>query len=183
MTIVRCNMRRIDLDEAGCIGNQNGEAIYILKEGESVAILNTVDRILRRDAIYNPDKLSKVKMRFVKFNPSAPKEWGMKYPLILVLLDYIQYQTGKLVYRNGVTINRTNLAKVCGVSPSTIDRQLKGLIEEDVIKPVKDGRDTIFYVNPYVVHVGPKVQNSLLELFSGSRYKDTYEKTLERKKK
>jgi len=176
-------MRRVDLNEAGCIGNQNGEAIYILKEGESVAVLEAGDRILRRDAIYNPDKLSKVKMRFVKFNPSAPKEWGMKYPLILVLLDYIQYQTGKLVYRNGVTINRRNLSKVCGVSPSTVDRQLKGLMEEDVIKAVKNGRDTVFYINPYVVHVGPKVHGSLLELFKASRYREMYEKTLERNKK
>ncbi len=176
-------MRRVNLDEVSCLGNNRGEAVYVLKEGESVALLERGDRILRRDSIFNPDKLCSVKMRFAKINPSAPREWGMKYPLFLILLDYVQYQTGKLVYRNGVAINRRNLAKACGVSNSTVDRQLKGLIEEDIVKPVKDGRDTIFYINPYVVHVGKKVQASLIELFKDSRYKDTYERTLEGKKR
>lgn len=173
-------MRRIELEEGHVIGNEQGEAIYILKPGESVAILNAGDRILRRDDLLNPERLVPIKMRFGKINPKAVVDWGMKYPMILLLLPYVQYQTGKLVYRNGVTINRTNLSKAVGLSRSTVDRQLKGLMEEDVIKGVRNGRDTIFYINPYVVHIGSKVRQSLVDLFKDTKYRDNYERMLKK---
>lgn len=171
-------MREINLDEAGCIGNKNGEAIYVLKEGETVAVLNVGDTILRRNGLIKSDKLVSIDMRFTKTNQLVYGKLAYKYPLLNLLMEYIQYQTGKLVYRNNVTLNRKNLAKVCGISSATINRQLKGLIEEDVIKVAKEGRNSVFFMNPYVVHVGKKVYESLVEMFSDTKYRKTYSKMI-----
>lgn len=171
-------MKKIDLDKAGCIGDKNGEAIYVLKEGESVAVLNYGDMVFRRNGEIKSDKLVSIDMRFTKTNQMVYGRLAYKYPLLNLLMEYIQYQTGKLVYRNNVAINRKNLAKVCEISPATVNRQLKGLIEEDVIKIAKEGRNSIFFMNPYVVHVGKKVYESLVEMFKETKYKQTYQKMI-----
>lgn len=170
-------MKRLDLSSAGCIGDNNGQAIYVLKEGEQVAIVQKGDILLRKGKIEDFEHLTKINMKFVKVNPYAFEEIGYKYPLLSILIKYTQYQTGKLVYRNGAIVTRRNLVRVCKLSQSTVDRQIRGLIEEDVIKLVRDKKEAIYFMNPYVAHSGKKVTESLLELFRNTKFKDSYEET------
>jgi len=172
-------MKKFDIDKATYIADENGEIIKELSDSESLAILNVGDRILRRGKIEDLKKLVPIKMRFGKINMRAFGMICRKYPIFANMIEYVGYQTGKLSYRNGVLINRTNLAKACGVSSATVDRQIKGLIKDDVIKIVKDGRNSVFYVNPYIIHIGKCVYQSLVDMFRDTIYKKNYEKTLE----
>lgn len=162
--------------------NSNGEVIEEIPIGKTLTYLNEGDKVFRNDGIEGIEKTVAIKMRFAKVNLKVFWELCHKYPILTKMLEYLQYQTGKLVYRNGVTINRKNLARACGVTKGTITRQIKGLIEEDVIKIVKNGRDSIFYVNPYIAHIGKKVNYSLYVLFKDTIYKKKYDKTLEGEK-
>lgn len=173
-------MKKIkDIDKIRYFIDDDGVVVGELREGETVAILQTGDRILRKNNIESYDNQVAIKMRFGKVNLRVFGKIAAKYPLFLLMLDYVAYQSGKLMFKNGVTINRRNLAKACGVSNATVDRQLKGLIEEDVIKSVKDGRDSVFFVNPYVFHIGKKVNYSLYELFKDTAYRENYERRLD----
>ena len=49
---------------------------------------------------------------------------------------------------------------------ATVNRQLIGLISDDIIKPVKENGKTVYYMNPYVVHLGKKINLSTYEIFS-----------------
>ena len=155
------------------IVTEDGEIVDSVSSDETVAKLKVGDRILRRDAIIPESKMVDLKMRFIKVNPDWFGSVATKNPPICNLLPYIEYQTGRLVFDNGVTINRRNLARACGVSRNTIDRRLRGWLEDDILKVVKDGRDNVFFFNPYLAHSGAKITYSLNELFKNTMYKDS----------
>lgn len=158
--------------------NSTGEVIEKIPHGKVLTYLDEGDKVFRKDCIEGAERTVAIKMRFAKVNPVVFWDIISKYPIFAKMLNYLQYQSGKLVFRNGVTINRRNLAKACGVSSATVDRQLKGLMNEDIIKTIKDGRDVIFYVNPYIVHIGKKINYSLYMLFKETLYRKNYDKTM-----
>jgi len=165
------------MEEKYYIVNQNGEVIDETLGDEVFTKLRTGDIVLKREGIIEKDKLVRANMQFGKINTSVLYEIGSKFPLFLKLTDIVQYQTGKLVYNNGVNVNRKNLIKWSGFSKNTIDRQIKGLIAQDVIKSVKDGRNVVYFMNPYVIHVGKMIYKSLDEMFKDTIYKKNVAKT------
>ena len=166
------------MDKAGYIVDNNGVIIRNVGNIDNLYEVEEGDRILRRKNLDEIDKQVEIKMRFAKVNYVVYGDIAYKYPVFLKMLKFIGYRSGKLMYRNGYPVNRRNLAKVCGVSSATINRQLKGLIDDDVIKVVREGRNAAYFVNPYVVHLGKKVNFSLYDMFKDSVYRDNYEKTI-----
>ena len=154
----------------------NGEVVRKINEGEIFTCLEEGDRVFRKDKVENIDKSSPVNMRFGKINLRELSNIGHRYPIFLDLALYVQYGTGKLVFRNGLPITRESMPRICNVSIATINRQLKGLMHEDVIKSVRDGKNMIYFMNPYILHLGAKVRQSLLDLFLDTNYKRTCEK-------
>lgn len=163
------------LEKVLYVVTEDGEILDSVSSDETIAKLRAGDRILRKDAINPENKMVEIKMHFIKVNTDYFGSVITKHPLIGRLLKYIEYQTGRLVFANGVTINRRNLAKACGVSRNTIDRHLKEMLEDDILKVVKDGRDNVFFFNPWLAHSGTKVTNSLYEMFKDTMYRDTRE--------
>ena len=163
------------LEKVLYVVTEEGEIIDSVSSDETVAKLRVGDRILRRDAIQPENKMVEIKMHFIKVNTDYFGDVAMKHPLISKLLKYIEYQTGRLVFANGVTINRKNLARACGVSKNTINRNLNKWLEEDILKVVKDGRDNVFFFNPWLAHSGSKVTQSLYDMFKDTMYRDTRE--------
>ena len=163
------------LEKVLYVVTEEGEIVDSVSSDETIAKLRTGDRILRRDAIHPENKMVEIKMHFIKVNTEYFGDVVMKHPLIGKLLKYIEYQTGRLVFTNGVTINRKNLAKACGVSKNTINIHLNGLLEDDVLKIIKDGRDNVFFFNPWLAHSGSKVTQSLYDMFKDTMYRDTRE--------
>lgn len=166
------------MDKTGYIVDSNGVVIRSVENIDNLVEMETGDRILRKKNLDGIDKQVEIKMRFAKVNFVVFGDIIERYPVFAKMIKYIGYHSGKLMYRNGTTVNRRNLAKSCGVSTATINRQLKGLIQEDVVKVVREGREAVYFINPYVVHLGKKVNLSLYELFKDTFYRENYEKTI-----
>lgn len=159
--------------------DENGEILDETSEdGEVFTKLTIGDRVYRKSGEEETPRLRTIDMRFVKVNIHEIGRIGRKYPIFLRMIEYIQYQSNKLAFSNGKPINRQNLARVCGVCKNTVDTQLRGLIKEDVIKGVKDGRNCIYYVNPYIAHFGKQVYESVEKMFSSTIYKENRERLL-----
>lgn len=152
-------------DTSEVVDETNGDETFVK--------LRAGDVILRREGLENRVKLSPVNMRFGKSNLDVMWDIYKKYPIFFKMIQYLQYQSGKLVFSNGREINRKNLAQLCGVSKNTVDRQIKAMINDDVIKAVKSGRCVIYYLNPYIVHKGSMVYDTLLEMFKNSSFKES----------
>ena len=160
----------------------NSEEYYLVRKDTSEIVdesnvdevfvkLRAGDVVLRKEGLEERTKLVSINMRFGKVNLNVLWDICRKYPIFFKMIEYLQYQSGKLTFSNGREINRRNLCELCNLSHNTVDRQIKGLIEEDIIKTVKNGRSIIFYVNPYVVHIGSTVYESLRDMFKDSIYK------------
>lgn len=166
------------MDKAGYIVDSDGVVVKNVANIDNLIEVEAGDRILRKKNLDGIDKQVKIKMRFAKVNYVVYGDIVYKYPVFAKMLKLIGYNSGKLLYRNGYPVNRRNLAKACGVSSATINRQLRGLINDDVIKVVREGREAAYFVNPYVVHLGKTVNLSLYDLFKDSIYRENYEKTI-----
>ena len=160
------------------IVNEDGEIIDTVSSDETVAKLQVGDRVIRKDGTRG-EKMVSIKMQFGKVNPLALASMS-KNKVLPLILEYMEYETGRLVHSNGLPIKRKNLPKVCGLSRNTVDKYLKELIDNETIKIVKGGRDDVFYVNPYVAHAGPRVNLSLYEMFKNSRWAEQCRKMIKR---
>ena len=163
------------LEEMLYLVTKDGEVIEEVSNNETIVKLRAGDRVYRKHEENKKEKLVSIKFPFIKLNLDASPELT-KYKLAFCLMCYIEYQTGRLVFRNGVPINRKNLAKACKVSQITITRNLPELIENEIVKVVKDGRDDVFFFNPFIAHVGKQVTNSLYEMFKNSYWAIKYTK-------
>ena len=163
------------LEKVQYIVNEYGEVIDEVSNDETIVKLRAGDRVYRKDANPKKERMTTIKFPFIKLNLSAAWELR-KFKLSYLLMEYIEYQTGRLVFNNGVPINRKNLAKACGVSQVTINRQLPKLIENEIVRVVKNGRDDVFFFNPFIAHIGKQVTNSLYEMFKDSYWAIKYTK-------
>lgn len=169
-------MNRLDkLEKVQYIVNEEGEVVDEVSSDETIVKLRPGDRVYRKSTENKKDKMVSIKFPFIKLNLDAAWELT-KYRLSFLLMCYIEYQTGRLVFKNGMPINRKNLAKACGVSQVTINRKLPILIEHEIVKVVKDGRDDVFFFNPFIAHIGKQVTNSLYEMFKDSYWAIKYTK-------
>ena len=162
-------------DKTLYICTKDGEIIDTLSSKESYAKLDEGDRILRKKSIESFEKMVEIRMRFAKVNFIIFGDICRKYSIFPYLIQYVGYMNGRLVFRNGKDITRKNLPKICKVSMATVNRQLIGLISDDIIKPVKENGKTVYYMNPYVVHLGKKINLSTYEMFENTIYKNSYE--------
>jgi hypothetical protein len=158
--------------------DETGEVIETLSDESTYVKVDAGDRVLRKNSIDSYEEMITIPMRFLKVNFKVFGKICLKYPIMLSLLEYIQYQTGKLVYRNGRLVKRKDLPRICEVSSATIDRQLKGLMKDDVIKSQKEDNTTVYYINPFVVHFGKQIYECSFKLFKDSIYRENYEELL-----
>ena len=158
--------------------DENGEVINELNDGETYAILEEGERVLRKRDIEPIEKAVEIRMRFAKVNFLVIGEICDKYSIFPKLIQYVGYMSGKLIHRNGRVITREKLPVICGVSKITVDRQLKGLLKDDILKRELTDEGVVFYMNPYVVHLGRKINESLFKMFENTEYRFNYEKVL-----
>lgn len=168
-----------NLDEAYyLVRKDTSEVVDENNSDEMFVKVRAGDVIIRKDGLENKIKCSPVDMHYGKTNLDELWNIAIKYPIFFKMLEYLQYQSGKVVFPNGKEINRKNLIKLSGFSKNTVDKQIKELINDDIIKSVKNGRSVIYYVNPYIAHIGSTVHDPLLEMFNGSIYKKTCRKKI-----
>ena len=140
------------VDEDGCV----------LKEIEDiyrVVTLEDGDKILRKGMLeYLKDSTDKVKYHFIKVNPKIFNKYCKKYSILPYLTCHIGYMDNICCYDNGKIIRLKDLSKVCEVSETTIKRQLKGLIADDIIHkvPYKKNQKCLM-INPWLCCRGKRI--------------------------
>lgn len=152
--------------------DSNGEIIDKIDAQDKYVKLSEGDRILRNKSIkYLSDTMS-LNYKFVKINPIVYYSIAKKYPIINVLIKYLGYMDGILSYSNGKLLKCKDIYKICNISESTAKRQLKGLIQIDVIHKIRDkkSKQTYLVMNPWVAYIGRKISLELYNEFKCSEY-------------
>lgn len=160
------------------IVDENGEILDKVCKNETYVKLGEGDRVLRKDYIEKIDKRRKINMRFAKVNPLVNGEISAKYSIFPYLVKYVGYMNGVLRHRNGKILRKENISELCGVSEITVTRQLRGMIKDEILKPIKTDDGIAYIMNPFVVHLGREINDSLYEMFENSVYSNKYEKAL-----
>lgn len=158
------------VDEDGCV----------LKEIEDiyrVVTLEDGDKILRKGMLeYLKGSTDEVKYHFIKINPKIFDKYCKKYSILPYLTCHIGYMDNICCYDNGKIIRLKDLSKVCEVSETTIKRQLKGLIADDIIHkvPYKKNQKCLM-INPYFAMRGKRIYLSTYNEFKLSALRSEVE--------
>ena len=105
---------------------------------------------------------------------------GTESQFINYIIQYIRYNTGILAYSNGKPVTRSALARETGLSKSTVDRVINGLVDKEVLGKHKTGRFYTLTVNPFIFLKGYKINMTLYELFCNTKWAEMYEKKNEK---
>lgn len=159
------------------IVDENGEIVDKIAENDKYVKLSDGDKVVRKGVLQYLSDTVDIKYRFVKINPYAYDRIANKYSIINILIKYLGYMDGILSYKNGKYIKLKDVYKICQVSESTAKRQMKGLIQEDVIHKVKDKkkRQSYLVMNPWIAYIGRKIYLSLYEEFKLSSWRNSCE--------
>lgn len=157
--------------------DESGTIYDTLENQYSYVKLNKGDKVLRKGALEYLQDTTDIKYHFIKINPVAWSEISIKYPIINQLVYYLGYMDNILSYRNGRFIKLKDIANICKVSESTAKRQLKGLVEDDVIHKVKNVKENTTYlvVNPWVCMRGRRIYRTLYNEFKSSNWQNECE--------
>lgn len=158
------------------IADENGEVLQEIEDINKLVILEYGDRILRKNAIdYLSDSIN-IDYHFIKVNPKTFDKYCRKYSILPNLITTIGYMDNICSYDNGKIIRIKDLPKVCGVSEITVKRQLKGLIEDDIIHkvPYKKNQKCLM-INPWLCMRGKRIYKNTYEEFRLSSLKNEVE--------
>lgn len=153
----------------------DGNIVDKISSEDKYVKLSEGDRILRKNAIQYLSETTDIKYSFIKVNPLAYGDLVKRYSIFAELTKHVGYMDNILEYSNGKNIRRKDVTKVCGVSESTAKRQLKGLIEEDVIHSIKKNKNYYLIVNPWICYKGKKIYMSLYDEFKLSHWRNKIE--------
>lgn len=165
------------MDKELYVVDESGTIYDTLDNQYSYVKLKQGDKVLRKGALEYLQDTTDIKYHFIKINPVAWSEISIKYPIINQLVYYLGYMDNILSYRNGRFIKLKDIANICKISESTAKRQLKGLVEDDVIHKVKDVKENTTYlvVNPWVCMRGRRIYRTLYNEFKSSNWQNECE--------
>ena len=155
--------------------DENGEVIDKIEAQDKYVKLSNGDKVVRKGVLQYLSDTTDIRYHFVKINPLIYGKIANRYPILNSMIEYLGYMDNILSYRNGVNIQVKDLPKICNVSESTIKRQLKGLLDEDVIHKVKENKKWHLVVNPFVAMRGREIYLSLYEEFKLSHLRTEVE--------
>lgn len=149
------------------VTNAEGEILDTIDSDDSYVKLSEGDRVIRKGVLQYLNDTVDMKYHYVKINPFSYGIISKKYSLINTLIQYMGYMDNKLEYKNGKPVRMKDLPKLSGLSETTVKKQIKGLLEDDVIRKIRDKkeRQTYIVVNPFIVYIGRKIYLSLYEEF------------------
>lgn len=158
--------------------SDDGQVVTELDKGQSYAILNQGDIVIRRDLVNRKKETVEIKNNFVKVNDLALYSLFTShkdlYPLT-TLFYCTSYQTGILTYTNGKRIKSiSGIARVCGISRSTANRFIKKAKALDIIHEssyLDKKQSLVFTMNPYICCRGSRVEKDLYIEFKESNWR------------
>ncbi len=155
------------------IVDENGEVLQEIDDIDRLVSLEYGDRVLRKGTLKYLNDSIDINYHFIKINPKIFDKYCKKYSILSYLVCHVGYMDNICSYDNGKIIRIKDLPKVCGVSEITVKRQLKGMIEEDVIHkvPYKKNQKCLM-INPFLCMRGKRIYKSTYEEFRLSSLKN-----------
>lgn len=156
--------------------NEDGVVLQEFEQNNVIVSLNAGDKVLRKGTIDYLQDTTDIKYHFIKINPKIFDKYCKKYSILPYLICHIGYIDNICCYDNGKIIRLKDLSKVCEVSETTIKRQLKGLIADDIIHkvPYKKNQKCLM-INPYLAMRGKRIYLSTYNEFKLSALKNEVE--------
>jgi hypothetical protein len=160
----------------GFLADENGVILQKLENIDRVICLDDGDRILRKGTLEYLNDTTDIKYHFIKINPKIFDKYCKKYSILPYLACHIGYMDNICCYDNGKIIRLKDLSKVCEVSETTIKRQLKGLIADDIIHkvPYKKNQKCLM-INPWLCCRGKRIYLSTYNEFKLSALRSEVE--------
>ena len=160
----------------GYLADENGVVLRELDDIDRVVCLDDGDKILRKGVLEYLKDTTDIKYHFIKINPKIFDKYCKKYSILPYLTGHIGYMDNICCYDNGKIIRLKDLSKVCEVSETTIKRQLKGLIADDIIHkvPYKKNQKCLM-MNPWLCCRGKRIYLSTYNEFKLSHLKSEVE--------
>jgi len=156
--------------------DENGEVLEVIDNPKNYVCLADGDKIIRKGTIeYLRDTID-ITYHFIKINPKIFDKYCKKYSILPYLACHIGYMDNICCYDNGKIIRLKDLSKVCEVSETTIKRQLKGLIADDIIHkvPYKKNQKCLM-MNPWLCCRGKRIYLSTYNEFKLSALRSEVE--------
>ena len=151
---------------------------YITDEdGNRIDEMNSGDRIVRAtrsEYLINTVDLHRGE-DFIKVFTSnlldvASELTGQESILMMIMIGFIQYNTGILTHKNGRPVTRECITKMADKDKTVVDRLLDSLSKKQIIGKHKTGRTVCFTVNPFIFMKGNRVNRTLAKFFENSRW-------------
>lgn len=157
--------------------DEHGEIIDKIEGNDRYVKLSEGDKIVRKGVLHYLSDTTDVKYKFVKVNPISYSIMAIKYPMLNILINYLGFMDNILTFKNGRYVKMKDIPKICNVSESTAKRQIKGMLEDDVLHKIYDkkNRQTYLVLNPWIAYVGKKIYLSLYEEFKLSAHRNRCE--------
>ena len=117
-----------------------------------------------------------IKIRFLKMFPDAMKKIGKEYPMFFDLVNHITYLENSLVFENGVAMNNKNIAKMNGKHIRTVQKEMKRMCDDDVLRKMKLFGRIVYVVNPWICMKGNKILPQVYDEFASSDWRTLSER-------
>lgn len=156
--------------------DENGVVLKEIEDSDKLVSLEDGDKILRKGTLEYLNDTIDIKYHFIKINPKIFDKYCKKYSILPYLTCHIGYMDNICCYGNGKIIRLKDLSKVCEVSETTIKRQLKGLIADDIIHkvPYKKNQKCLM-MNPWLCCRGKRIYLSAYNEFKLSALRSEVE--------
>lgn len=152
----------------------------IMIDSESGQVLREIDggyKVVSVKSIETYKSTSPIEIgTFIKTNSDVLQYLYTKIntKLTLFLMSLVNYRDGYIRYK-GKKQSRQQLIKLAKVNPRTFDREMKILLDEDVIHKINIDKKDYYLMNPYVCMRGKRVDNTLLEEFKTTKWQNIKE--------
>lgn len=153
------------MDKELYVTDESGNIIDVIDREDKYVKLSDGDKVVRKGALQYLSDTVDIKYHFIKINPKIYDFYCRKYSILSTLTCHIGYMDNILSYKNGKIIKIKDLPKICGVSESTIKRQLKGLVADDIIHKIKYKNKKCLMMNPYLCCIGKRIYLSTYNEF------------------
>ena len=145
--------------------------------GVIISELGTGDRIVRKSSMeYLNCNMEFKTTNFIKLNTKelqlTLKDLNQSEKMFLIsIIPYVAYSTCILRYDNGKDITTEQLRKIVDLSRNKFFEVQKGLREKYIIFAQKTNRGNKYYVNPWIIYKGNRINKDLKTMFSDYKIK------------
>lgn len=154
------------------INTDTGEVKAEMMPGDRIVRKKSIDYLTSTVEVNKDEPFVKVYTRTMF--KVAQTLTGTENQFVNYLMQYIQYNSYVLANDNGKVLRRCNMISETGLSETSIDRLLAGLVDKQILAKTRTGGDLQFYANPYLFGKGKRVNSTIEKMFSNTRWAKMY---------